>query len=110
MNVTLPDVSGRPPRRTTPVISPAPPPQPDATTASSNAATTGDRPPLRPLIIPSPGYQSDPRTSPPAGVQAAHQVRPDMVGLIDRTEPSASATCMPPRCGLDVRVGSQSPL
>src|SRR6266566_4900343 len=41
-------------------------------------------------------YQSEPSTSPPEGVTAAHQVTPLILGASVRTLPSARPTSMPP--------------
>ena len=41
-------------------------------------------------------YQSEPSTSPPAGVTAAHHVAPLILGASVRTLPSARPTWMPP--------------
>src|SRR5262245_28380409 len=55
------------------------------------------------------GYQSEPSTSPPEGVTAAHQVSPLRLGASVRTLPSARQTDMPPGWAVTARVGSQSP-
>src|SRR5262249_45632598 len=54
-------------------------------------------------------YQSEPSTSPSAGVTAAHQVTPLIVGASVRTLPSARPTWMPPEWAVAARVGSQLP-
>src|SRR5262249_48837215 len=54
-------------------------------------------------------HQSEPNTSPPDGVTAAHHVEPLILGLSVRTLPSARTTCMPPGCAVEVRIGSQFP-
>src|SRR5438067_9782542 len=56
----------------------------------------GKDPTGRLLSAINPTYQSEPRTSPPAGVTAAHQVLPLIVGASVRTLPSTRPTSMPP--------------
>src|SRR5262249_39139569 len=53
--------------------------------------------------------QSEPSTSSPEGVTAAHHVVPLILGASVRTLPSARQTCMPPEWAVAVRVGSQLP-
>jgi hypothetical protein len=60
-----------------------------------------------PRVLPS--HQSLGSTSPPAGVQAAHQVWPLIDSEIKRTLASTMQTLMFPEWGLDARVGSQLP-
>src|SRR5262245_25430438 len=54
-------------------------------------------------------YHSEPSTSPPERVTAAHQVGPLMLGERVRTLPSARHTSMPPAWAVAGRVGSQLP-
>lgn len=63
------------------------------------------------MIFGRPGtnHQSGPRTSPLAGVHAAHQVPPDIDGLNVRTLASPMVTTIPPTCGVEARDGSQLP-
>ena len=53
------------------------------------------------------GYQSLPRTSPPAGVIADHQVVPLTPGATERTLPSPRPTLMLPVWGVLARLPSQ---
>jgi hypothetical protein len=52
-------------------------------------------------------YQSDPSVSSPSGVQAAHQVAPDIPGDSVRMLPSASPTIIPALCDVVASVTSQ---
>src|SRR4029077_5377987 len=54
-------------------------------------------------------YQSDPSTSPPAGVTAAHHVVPEMPADSARTLASARTTRIPPMCGVEAREASPFP-
>src|SRR6516165_7444318 len=65
--------------------------------ASSNASA------MRSELGTAACYQSEPRTSPPCGVQAKNQVFPLMPWATRRTLPSPMPTLIPPVCGETAR-------
>src|SRR5947209_13612652 len=66
-------------------------------------------PPAFPDVLCRPAYQSLPRTSPPAGVQAAHQVVALTPDPRKRTLPSPRATLMPAVWGEEATALSHGP-
>src|ERR1700722_18374436 len=108
MKVTMPPGRTSPLYVTFPEIWPVPPrPQPASTTSAAARLHWPIDVRQLPMTLPPPHHQSVPRVSPPLGVQAAHQVVPEMACDRKRTLPSPRPTFIPDVCGEEARVGSQ---